>query len=74
MASPEPMVFVSENLVFLKKAFLTLPTEPVVSKLRAIILAAKLRALFAPGGVVLVGRVIKVVLKSSGRCHCDSFR
>ncbi len=34
---------------------------------------AKISATHAPGGAVVVGRVIKTYLKASGRCHCESF-
>ena len=37
------------------------------------ILTAKIRATHAPGGAVVVRRVIKTDLKASGRCHCDLF-
>ncbi len=33
------------------------------------ILAAKIRAPHAPGGAVVVGRVIKTDLNTSGHCH-----
>ena len=37
------------------------------------ILTAQIRATHAPGGAVVVRRVIKTDLKASGCCHCDSF-